>query len=154
MIISAATTPTAIGRNRARKPTSRSCEPPGAAKCWRRLRKARASLVSIRVWLETIARLPLCVGEDIGLGPARKVEQGAGGKEIEARLRQGGPALALQPHGKFVTQAVEITHVAGGIVALGIGKHRPAPVAGLLLLRKAFAQQFLDQVLGGPCRSV
>jgi len=37
------------------------------------------------------------MGEDIGFGPAGKVEQGAMGQEVEAALGKLHPILALKP---------------------------------------------------------
>lgn len=42
---------------------------------------------------------------------------------------------------------MEIAHVGRGIIALGIGQHRAAPIRALLLFADLLAQQFLDDFL-------
>src|SRR5687767_15860227 len=72
------------------------------------------------------------MGEDVDLGPAGEVEQSAVGKEIEAGLGQGRAAFALEPLVELLLHLVEVAHVGGGIILLGVGEVRSAPVGGLL----------------------
>ena len=101
--------------------TSRSCEPPGAAKC--------APLVADDVGLDGHLRVGLAsfVAEDVVLGPAGEVEPGARGQEIETGLGDLGAALARQPLDEDRVHGVEIAHVGGGIFPLRVAQLRRRP---------------------------
>ena len=58
------------------------------------------------------------MGEDVLLVPPRQVEQSARRQEVEAGLRQLRPALAGEPLVQLLLQAMEVAHVAGGIIAV------------------------------------
>ena len=68
-------------------------------------------------------------------------------QKVKARLRQLSAAFAFQTHDKFGMQAVQIAHIAGGIIFLRFGQYGTAPVAGLLLLGNVCRQHFLHQFL-------
>ncbi len=87
------------------------------------------------------------VAENVAVGPAGNVETRAGGQKIEAGLGQFHAPFALEPRHQHFAQAVEEANVRSGIVALRFAELRGAPVARLLLLGNALAEQFLDQVL-------
>ena len=81
------------------------------------------------------------VCENILFGPAREIEQGTVGKEIEAGLGEFNPAFADQALVQFLLECVKVADVARRIFALRVAQLRCAPVAGLLLLRDLDAQQ-------------
>src|SRR5438270_3514470 len=85
--------------------------------------------------------------EDVLLGPARDIEQGARREEIETGLCQWHPPLALEPLVELRLERVEIAYVARCIVALRIRKLLCAPIAALLLLGHVDVEQLLDQIL-------
>ena len=92
------------------------------------------------------------MGKDVLLGPAGKIEQGAGRQEVEARLGEGRSILPRQSLVELLLELVQVANVARGIFALGFGQLIGAPVAGLLLLLHVDIEQFLDQVLEAVAR--
>src|SRR5205823_15131589 len=85
--------------------------------------------------------------ENVLLGPAGEVEQGAGWKEVEARLGQRSAVLACEPLVELDLELVKIADVACRIFALRVAQRGRAPVAGLLLLGEIDVEQLLDQIL-------
>src|SRR5688572_601160 len=85
--------------------------------------------------------------ENVLFGPTRNIEERTCGKEVEAGLGEAGPALAIKALVELFLELVEVANIARRIFALGIGELVCAPVAGLLLLGKIDAKQFLDQIL-------
>src|SRR5689334_13046910 len=129
----AISTPTALGRMTLVHLTSQSCALPGSAqRCLLPRPVGEASAI---------------VGEDVLLGPAGDVEQGAGREEVEAGLRQFRALLAPEPLVELLLQGVQVADIACRIVALRVGKVVGAPVAGLLLLGQIVVQKLLHQVL-------
>src|SRR6202044_956280 len=64
------------------------------------------------------------MGENVGLRPARQVELGAGGQELEARPCELGAALARQHGVQNLFQLVEMGHVTRRIGELLLGQFR------------------------------
>src|SRR4051794_16805502 len=125
-------TPTALGRITLVHLTSQSCQLPGSAQ--RCLLSRRSKPLAI-------------VRENVLVGPAREVEQGARREEVEACLHQFHPILAGEPLVELFLERVEIADVARGIFALRVAELVGPPVACLLLLGKVDVQEFLDEVL-------
>src|ERR1044072_1668682 len=99
--------------------TTRSWLPPGTAQ--RRLTLRSCSACSD-------------MGEDVLLGPAGEVEQGAVRQAGATSVGERGAGRARPPFGELLLQRVEIAHVGGGIILLGVAQFRSAPVRALLLL--------------------
>lgn len=66
--------------------------------------------------------------ENVDLGPARKIERGAGGNKIETSLRYRRPAFALQHDIESLAQTVQMENISGRIGELCCREFRAAPV--------------------------
>src|SRR5687768_3133718 len=68
------------------------------------------------------------MGEDVLLGPAGEVEEGAVGQEVEAGRSEAGPAFASEALVELLPERMEVAHVGRGIVLLGVTEIGSAPV--------------------------
>ena len=93
------------------------------------------------------------MGEDVDLRPAGEIEHCAVRQEIEARLGEAGPPLALEPLVEPRLELVEVAHVGGGIILLRVAELGRTPVGALLLLGDFLAETSRTRSLS-PCRSV
>jgi len=87
------------------------------------------------------------VRERVGVGPAHQVEADAGGKELEALVREFLPSFPGQHAVEDAAEPVQMEHVGRGVALLLDGERLPAPVGLLLLLRDVDAEQLLAQIL-------
>ena len=78
---------------------------------------------------------PASVREDIRCVPTEHVELAACGKEVEARLRQRKPPLALQQRFQPRPKGMQMQHVRRRIGELLRGQVPCPPIRCLLLLR-------------------
>ena len=97
---------------------------------------------------------PSGMGEDVDLGPAQEIEARAGRQEVEAGLGQLGAALAGQHRVEPVLQGMQVQHVGGRVIDLGLAQGVGAPVGGLLLLGEVDAEPAPATRSFSPCRSV
>src|SRR3954447_21658325 len=103
----ARTTPISAGSASLRVLTTRSWLPPGTAQ--RRLIRRSCSASSD-------------MGENVLLGPAGQIEQGALGQEVEAGLSEAGAALAREPFVELLPERMEIADVGRGIILLRVAQ--------------------------------
>src|SRR4051794_19423254 len=87
------------------------------------------------------------VREDIDVLPAREIEFGAAGEEVETGLGQPHAAFTDQYGVQFGLQRVKMQYVGGGIGLLLLAELGRAPVRALLLLGELNAEQFARYVL-------
>src|SRR5690348_233036 len=110
--------PTALGSPILAHRTRRSCALPGSAQ--------RCCHPFLGAFVATASPV---VREDVLLGPAGDIEQGASGNEVEARLGERDAILALKALVELLLQRMEIADVTRSIIALSIGQLGGAPVA-------------------------
>src|SRR6266446_6173011 len=87
------------------------------------------------------------MGEYVAFTPAREVEFGASGQEVEAGLGQFHAAFALEHRIERVFQAMEIGDVIGRVSELLLRKIFRTPIRALLLLGEIDVEQLLHQIL-------